>query len=479
VLLAKRNAPQSLAVNALRFANTSYNSDSYELGCMLIFAYAYSDPLLEPVATIDPQTWGQPIDRLYHDWGDRTQLHQLLADCQTELVEMIFIRRLAELGDSVAEVSDRLATLEAQNISVIAIDEPIGGETLRRSDLLAVLRSVQGYQQQQKLKQGHAKNRIKALPPPGKAPYGYKRGKQSYLLDRTTAPVVKEFFEHFLLYGSLRGSVRFLQKTYGKKISVSTGQRWLSSPVYRGDLVYHTGDVIRETHPAILSRQEAAQIDRLLRRNKLLPPRSTSAPRSLSGLVCCGTCQSPMTVTRVTARGKEREYLYLRPTACAASNQNSDANQVGNAKTSKPCGAIAYADFLDATIEQICQTLPKLLSGESFPDLDAIRQSLAAAIAQKQVVLDQLPQLVTQGVLDEATAELRAYRLRTEIAQLQAKGAGLPPGDLQAIAQAVSIRQFWLDLSEAERRFYFREFIRQIEWVKAEGGWTVKLQFFV
>jgi DNA invertase Pin-like site-specific DNA recombinase len=443
---------------------------------MLIFAYAYSDPLLEPVATIDPQTWGQPIDRLYHDWGDRNQLHQLLSDCQTESVETLLIRRLAELGNSVTEVGDRLATLEAQNISVIAIDEPMGssGETLRRSDLLTVLRSVQGYQQQQKLKHGHAKNRIKALPPPGKAPYGYKRGKQSYVLDRTTAPVVKEFFAHFLLYGSLRGSVRFLQKNYGKKISVSTGQRWLSSPVYRGDLVYHTGDVIRETHPAILSRQEAAQIDRLLRRNKLLPPRSASAPRSLSGLVCCGTCQSPMTVTRVMARGKEQEYVYLRPTACAASNQNSDANPAV-----KPCGAIAYADFLDATIEQICQTLPKLLSGESFPDLDAIRQSLTEAIAQKQTVLDQLPQLVTEGVLDDATATLRAYNLRTEIAQLQAKGAGLPPGDLQAIARAVSIRQFWLDLSEAERRFYFREFIRQIEWVKEAGGWTIKLQFFV
>ncbi|MCY7278155.1 MAG: recombinase family protein, partial [Phormidesmis sp. CAN_BIN44] len=69
------------------------------------------------------------------------------------------------------------------------------------------------------------------------------------------------------------------------------------------------------------------------------------------------------------------------------------------------------------------------------------------------------------------------YTLRTEIAQLQDKLAQLPPANLRAIAQTVSIPQFWLDLSEPERRFYFREFIRQIDLIRTKADWTLKLIF--
>ena len=148
---------------------------------------------------------------------------------------------------------------------------------------LRLLQEIQENQRSRRIRQGHARNRLRAHPPPGKAPYGYRRGKERYIIDRTTAPVVKEFFERFLLFGSLRGAVRYLEKKYAKKISVSTGRRWLTNPVYRGDLEYQNGEVIRNTHIPIISREEAAQTDRLLRRNRRLPRRTASAPHSLAG----------------------------------------------------------------------------------------------------------------------------------------------------------------------------------------------------
>jgi len=46
------------------------------------------------------------------------------------------------------------------------------------------------------------------------------------------------------------------------------------------------------------------------------------------------------------------------------------------------------------------------------------------------------------------------------------------------IVKAVSLAQFWLDLSETERRFYFREFIRKIEIVRTESkDWQLNLVF--
>lgn len=417
---------------------------------MKVIAYLYSDPLLEET----PDTTRLEVDRVYQDFtSDRAQLQQLISENESVRLR---IRRLEELGDSIAEIHDRLSQLESKNIEVITAEsEELSATTLQQ------VQDLQQTQKSRKIRQGHARNRIKTLAPPGKAPYGYRRSRNRYILDRSTAPVVKEFFDHFLLYGSLRGAVRFLEKKYAKKISVSTGQRWLTNPVYRGDLEYQTGETIPDTHPAILSRDEAAQIDRLLRRNRRLPARTASAPRSLAGLVTCNECQSGMTITRVTSRKKgKKEYLYLRPMQCP-----------------KQCKSIAYEEILQCTIDKICEDLPQAVSEAGTPDIDAIKSSIQNAIAQKQSVLEQISPLIESGILDAETANLRSYKLRSEIAELQTKLSQLPPVNLKAIAQTVSIPQFWLDLSEAERRFYFREFIRQIELIHTETGWELKLNF--
>lgn len=425
---------------------------------MKIIAYTYINPLLEspPNSTI----WGWEIAQIYQDLGKRIELEQLLKDCQTEAVQYLLIRRLEELGDSIQEINTRIIQIEALNIQIIATEQPYSTSD-KDTNLLQLSAEIQQSTNSRRLRQGHARNRLKALPPPGKAPLGYRRGKDRYILDRSTAPVVKEFFEQFLLYGSLRSAVRYLEKKYGKKISVSTGRRWLTNVIYRGDTAYQTGEVISDTHSPILNREEAAQIDRLLRRNRRLPPRTASAPRSLAGLVVCDKCQSHMTITSVTKRRQDQEYLYLRPINCP--------------KLPK-CRAIAYEKILNCTIGQICQELPLAVAGMN-PNLDGVKQSFTAEIANKQNILEQLPALTTSGILDTETAELRAYKLQTEISQLRSRLGALPPVNLKAIAQTVSIPQFWHDLSESERRFYFREFIREIKITHHDKTWQLQLIF--
>ncbi|MGI2905064.1 recombinase family protein [Tolypothrix sp. VBCCA 56010] len=421
---------------------------------MKIIAYTYTDPLLEP--SPDPHSWGWEVDRVYEDLGKRSQLQELLTDCQTERANYLLIHRLAELGDTVEEVSDRLTQLEALGIAIIATEIDL------RADLFKLLHEIQRQQRSDRIRIGHARNRLEAAPPPGKAPYGYRRGNAKYIIDRSTSPVVKDFFENFLLYGSLRGAVRYLAKKYAKKISVTTGRRWLTNPVYRGDTAYQNGEIISDTHVPIITKQEAAQIDRLLRRNSRLPSRTASAPRSLAGLVICGECKSHMTVTRVTQRNSDKEYLYLRPISCTKSPK---------------CRAIPYAQILEKTIEAVCRDLPSAVAKMNFPQLDAVKNSLGEKSDRQQQILEQLPTLVESGILDAETAKLRAYKLRTEISALQAKLATLPPVNLRSVAQAVSIPQFWLDLSEAERRFYLREFIRQIEIIRENQNWQLQIIF--
>ncbi|MEM7758026.1 MAG: recombinase family protein [Cyanobacteria bacterium P01_A01_bin.40] len=435
---------------------------------MKIIAYIYSDPLLE--SPPDRNIWGLEVDRVYQDLGKHQQLEQLIADCQSEQTDYLLVRRLEELGDNLPIISDRLNQLESLGIKVIVTEQDYSSPQWNQFDnqqlkvnLSNLLQQVQLNQKRIRLEQGHARNRLKIMPPPGKAPYGYRRGQDRFIIDKSTAPVVKDFFERFLLFGSLRGAVRYLEKRYGKKISPATGRNWLRNPVYRGSLKYKNNDIISHTHAPILNVEEAAQIDRLLRRNRRLPRRTASAPRSLAGLVTCQQCQLTMNITRVSQHQKPIEYLYLRCPKCPQRPK---------------CKAIAYQKVLDQTIDQICTELPLAVAQLELPNNTFIETNLKQEIAQKQSTIQQLPTLLAQEVLDQETAELRNYKLRTEIAQLETKIAQLPPGNLQAIAQAVSLKQFWLDLSEAERRFYFREFIKQIEIIRSKSqSWELELKF--
>ncbi len=429
----------------------------------MIFAYSYTDPLLE--ITPEANSWGWEVDRVYEDLGKRIQLQQLLADCHTNPPQYLLVRRLEELGDNLDEVRTRMAEIQRLRITLVAVEQAYNSaENTPNSsiELINLIQQTQVQQRSRRIRQGHARNRLEAAPPPGKAPYGYKRSKSKYIVDRTTAPVIKDFFENFLLYGSLRGAVLYLAKKYNKKISVTTGKRWLINPVYRGDTAYQNGEIISDTHTAIISKDEAAQVDRLLRRNSRLPSRTASAPRSLAGLVVCGECQSHMTITRVTISRQDKEYSYLRPISCSRNPK---------------CRSICYQDVLKKTITLVCSDLPLAVAGMNFPQLEIVKNNLTDTILRQQQILEKLPELIDNGILDIETAKLRTYKLRTEISALQAKLASLPPVNLCSVAQAVSIPQFWLDLSESERRFYLREFIRQIEILRHDTEWELRIIF--
>ncbi|RZM83056.1 recombinase family protein [Leptolyngbya iicbica LK] len=435
---------------------------------MTTFAYTCLSPY-HPVSSQPP--FEVTVDRVYIDYcqvhDPRPELQRLLDDCRQERPERVLIQQLGDLGSSPAAVFARLKTLEEQGIWVAAADGSYAtadtpSAELSSERLLQLAATVEAQHRRQQLAAGHARNRINLLPPPGRAPYGYRRGRYRYALDKATAPAVKAFFEQFILYGSIRGATRFLEKKYGKKISPSTAQRWLQHPIYRGDSEYKDGQVIRDTHTPIISRDEAAQVDRLLRRNRKLPPKTVSAERSLAGLVQCAECQSKLRVSRVTRPRQSSDYLYLRPMQCGRE---------------KHCRAIAYDAVLAQTIAAIGQEFPQAVANFQAPPVGAIKAGISAQITAKTDLLTQVDQLQAQGVLDSTSADLRRYTLRGELADLEQQRSQLPPENLAEIAQTLGSAEFWQGLSESERRVYLREFIQTIWLERDEAAWQVRIQF--
>lgn len=432
------------------------------------------------------------IDHVYQDFAiqsvsgleipSRSQLQQFFQDCDRDPASVLLVQSLTDLGDSfdsirvildrcqaincVVQVTERTTTIDGTLDPLIATS---------MSDMLEHAQMLNTQLRSRSIREGHARKRLNALPPPGRVPYGYLRLPKSYGIDPATAPIVKALFDQFLLFGSVRGAVRYVAQKYSKTISPSTALRWLTSPVYRGHLDYGTGDIISNTHAAIMGSDEAAQIDRLLQRNRRMPKRSASSERSLSGLVVCQACASPMTIASVKSRKKSKPtYLYLRPTNCKSCIPGI-----------KICGAIAYDEVLQRIIDRICDQLPSAIAPLPTEQLQQLRQQIDQQILEKQTTLQAIPNLEAQRIFDAETAILRSYTLRAEISVLQANYSKLPPPNLISIAKTVSIPEFWTDLSETERRFYLREFLQRVELVRGSNpahaalgtDWTVELVF--
>ena len=90
---------------------------------MKIFAYSYTEPLLEAIP--DKTIWGWEVDRVYQDLGKRAELKQLLGDCEGEPPDYLLIRRVEELGESVEEICDRLVQLESFGIELVPLESQL------------------------------------------------------------------------------------------------------------------------------------------------------------------------------------------------------------------------------------------------------------------------------------------------------------------------------------------------------------------
>lgn len=420
---------------------------------MRIVAYSYIEPLIDSIP--DPQIWGWEIEEIYQDIDTREKLNQLFIDSQDNAPDYLLINSLHELGNSLTEVENNIFKLESLNIEIISLQQDYHSKIFhnitsiqQRKELLKIWQEIESLIKHRKLKKAHAKNRLNILPPPGKPPYGYLRGKDGYIVNRATAPIIRAFFDRFLLYGSLQDTVNYLAEKYNKKISVSTAKYWLNNPIYRGDLNYKNQQIIPDTHTAIITREESAQIERIFQSHRRVKSKSASSQHCLAGLIQCQWCKSNFRVNTVTKRNKSAKYLYLTPVEC---------------QKEISCKSINYDLVLQKVIDNICNSFKEIKNQEQMPNIEQIKNYLLTEINQKKIVITQIEKLLEEKILDEETAKIRIYKIKQNIGVLKQQIAKLPPNSLNTIANTLSLPQFWYDLSSSEKRFYLREFVKIIE----------------
>ena len=422
--------------------------------------YIYRPAIMPPTEDEKQRLLQLGTSELLVDLGDRQQYLNLVRDYggeDTADVSLLFLS-LTDLGETTPKVEQQLQ-FWLERGAELGVVTGNGVQSLGDSEVLGVwLAQLPQELKGRHIAEGHAQNRLNRKPPPGPAPFGYRRVGDTYEIDEQPAQLVRAFFDRFLLFGSIRGAVKEIAQERGERISVTTARRWLMSPVYRGDLKFKDGVTLRNTHPALLSREEAAQLDRWSRRNSAIASRSTSAPRALAGLVVCQSCQGALRIVQATRKNQAKVYRYLRCPTCRYS--------------------VNYELALTHTIQAVCQQLPERTANLGTVPIEIIKSRIELQIERnksKISVLDTDIGLSSSLKSSDGDRQLQRYRLEGENATLSEKCEQLPPGNLAAIAQAVSIEPFWRSLSESEQRAYLREFIKQIS-INAEA--EVELEFF-
>ena len=422
--------------------------------------YIYRSGIMPPTEAEQQRLLDAGAADLRVDLGDRRHYLEMVRDRDSlgATEGSLLLLTLADLGDTVPKVEQQVKFWLDRNVEIQLISEQGVQSSRDRPTLNRWLARLPHELKGRHIAEGHAHNRLNRKPPPGPAPFGYRRLEDTYVLDEQSAELVRDFFDRFLLFGSIRGAVTYFQQEREQPISVTTARRWLTSPVYRGDLKFKDGVTLRDTHPPLLNREEAAQIDRWFRRNSQISRRSASAPRALAGLVVCQTCNSSLRIVQATRKNRDKVYRYLRCPNC--------------------CYSINYDRAFQRTIQEVCQQLPERTATLNSTTVESIKNRIELQIeSNKKKISGLLPERLSPLATDTNNSDLQfqRYQLEGENAKLSEQREQLPPENLAAIAQAVSIEPFWQSLSESEQRAYLREFIKQI---RISADLDIELEFF-
>jgi hypothetical protein len=153
----------------------------------------------------------------------------------------------------------------------------------------------------------------KGQPITGSLPIGYKievgqNGEKQVVIDKEYEPFIREFYDHFKQYHSIRAAGLYVNEKYNQDRSYSFFSRLLTNELYcgtfRGNTDFCTGYV---------SREEWDEMQQLKKRHIKTTP--TNNVYLFSALMDCPVCQRRLTVNccfKNMKDGSKKKYIYYR-----------------------------------------------------------------------------------------------------------------------------------------------------------------------
>lgn len=255
---------------------------------------------------------------------DRPQLDALMQACRNGNLDQVIVTRLDRMSRSMWHGAQLLEYFCAEDTpNLIALDDgldlaTVGGRFVAR--MLINLGQAETERLSERVRHGKAYHRQQLRPFGPKAPFGYRwtADRSNFELDPDAAPTARLVLDRFLATGEVIKTLRYAMTLPHNRLTTSVGLRaWLHNPALIGARCYGSVESIRDssgkqrkrnrppgcyeqviadTHPALISPLEHAQIRAILEdhRQRNLCHLQAGFTRELTGLVVCGHCQHRM-----------------------------------------------------------------------------------------------------------------------------------------------------------------------------------------
>lgn len=260
---------------------------------------------------------GYAIAGIYADEGksarkkysQRREFMRMLDDVRAGKIDVILFIKLDRWFRSVADYYKIQEILDAHNVAWKTTQEHYDTETTNGRLYINIRLSVaqdESDRDSDRIKFVFDSKVARGEVITGSLPIGLMIRDKHIVPDPATADIVRDFFRHYRVNGSIGAAMTYIRETYGIILWDPTARKMLHNPLYKG--VYRDNPnyceplIPPDEFDAIQKRLES----RSVRQNE------TGRIYIFSGLVICGECGQRMTGSHSTDKKVERRFYRCR-----------------------------------------------------------------------------------------------------------------------------------------------------------------------
>lgn len=420
--------------------------------------------------------------------NSRTQFKALMSVVKLGQCSEVIVTRLDRLTRSLVTLRKTVDEFNLAKVGLVALDDAIDTTTAAGKfhlNMLGSLAEMEVDRLSERVKHGwkHLRDREVAMNPP----FGYCKINDKHALDHqkflcllsdrtelSKAELAQDIINAFFQERSLRGCLRIINPKYGiftstnnnangEKIggvisrglfrfSVGGLKNWLTNPVLQGHLCYLKNrdgkrldrsqwQITRDTHEALITSEQALEIDAILAHNRRVRGYGTQAQRfPMSGLIFCAECRASCysCAGRIGASLTEFHYYFQCKNAQTRSCPNRKMVRQEKCETAAIAAltkrAEQIANIAEIPLERVEPLELRELRGQ-LATLETLTYNPAIAQAKEQLKaqISNLEYGLTVGV--QVDNELRSVLVETF--QNPSFFATLPDGDKKTIYRAL------------------------------------------
>lgn len=394
---------------------------------------------------------------------DRPNFRALLDRVKCREVQQVVITRIDRLTRSLPTLRKTLDVFNSVGAELIALDDAIDMRTAGGKfhiNMLGALAEMESDRLSERILRGrqYFRDQRKASHPP----FAYRIHQARHVLDTqpalcrladrqtySRAQLGRWLVEQYLTLSSLNKTSKLFAETFGwVALNPSALRRWLTSPVLQGDLVYfpksENPEIHRNIHEPLITREEAARIERMIRQNKKIGGFGARAVKyPLSGLVKCQECGGGCVVAN-GSQGRKKYYL------CAKAR--------GGGCTKR--GGCPAEEIEAAVIKALCSRAIAIVGKVAEPEIEPEFEALPEVqeVRSQLATLEAMPfnpaiEKAKRDLLDQ----IEDIRFRRQAKKIQSD-----EGLAEILIEAGNSPKYWRSLPNRPKRQIYQELIDRI-----------------